>query len=63
VIYVARERSLAGGRIGSANDPSPESIGKTLVRCCRCLLSARVRKLVSNNLPHLFGCNRLFSGA
>jgi hypothetical protein len=27
------------------------------------LLSARVRKLVSNNLPHLFGCNGLLSGA
>jgi uncharacterized protein YbjT (DUF2867 family) len=31
--------------------------------CCRSSLSARVRKLVSNNLPHLLGCNRLFSGA
>jgi hypothetical protein len=27
------------------------------------LLSARVRKLVANDLPHLLGCDRLFDGA
>jgi hypothetical protein len=30
---------------------------------CRSLLSARVRKLVANDLPHLLGCDRLFGGA
>jgi hypothetical protein len=45
------------------NVPSPDMTVKTLVRTCRSLPSARVRKLVANDLPHLLGCDRLFGGA
>jgi hypothetical protein len=52
---VRRRRPLALTQRGA--------IQAATIGTCRSLLSARVRKLVANDFPHLLGCHRLFGGA